>query len=184
MRRRASGFSLIEVVIAVAILAVLFATLYSVLFATSTAYTNMSQRGWLEERTRIALDEMSKELRMADMDTVLVTVTNGVGSVDFRRPTGYATGSDSITWGPTIRYQYEPSTVDANSNGLADEGRVVRIENGVSTVLCDYVKQNGFIVTQTGGNLLIQVTCVAADEKGVILESTLQTSITFRNRSS
>ena len=119
---------------------------------------------------------------MADADTVFVTETNGVSTLDFRLPTGYASGSAS--WGPTIRYQYEPSTVDANSNGKADEGRVVRIENGVSTVVCDYVKENGFTVTQDGANLSIQVTCVAADSKGVILESTLQTSVTFRNHSS
>ena len=180
--RKNAGFTLLEILIAVAVLSVLMATLYAALFSTTTSYTTMSQRGRIEDRSRQVLDDMARELRLADRDTFLVTQSNGASRIDFRTPTGYSAGN--VTWGPVIRFEYQPGDGDENRNGLEDDGKIVRIENGTTTVICDFVAPGGFTATQTSNNLLLEVTCTGADAKGALLESTLQTSVTFRNRSS
>src|SRR5689334_2597605 len=63
---RARGFSLIEVMIAVAILAGLMLMVYMSLHRTTDMYSANSKRAWIVHQARAALDEMAEELRQAN----------------------------------------------------------------------------------------------------------------------
>jgi hypothetical protein len=119
-------------------------------------------------------------------------------------------------WGPRILYRVEPAPmelnngVDDNSNGLIDEGVLVRIEDfggpderrvvlarGVSELLegedANGLDDNGnglddegglAITIRTSGTrdaLTLRLTLQGVDASGAILERTLETTVALRN---
>lgn len=64
-KRRAQGFSLLEVLISIGILGLVMATIYQSLYSGSKEYEVNSRRAWTLHQARLAVDELSEELRQA-----------------------------------------------------------------------------------------------------------------------
>lgn len=182
MRQNERGLTLVEVMIAMAILGLVTAMFFSVVLRSSRDGTNAIRRATIEENGRRVLDEIANEVRKADKATILITSTGtpANNTVTFRVPTGFV--SPNVTWSTNIVYQYEVSAKDM-VQGVTNEGRVVRIQDGKKVVLCDYLKPGGLVVTRTGDNLVIRLTFVVNDELDHVLETSVETKVTLRNNS-
>ncbi len=148
--RSNGGLTLLEVMIASLILAVISSAIYLVLFNATVSYTNQTRLGDIQDRARRVLDEMANEIRQADQASIQITALNGAQAVTFRVPKRfdpananpdlrvvwsttadnaafYTAGSPYPAYAFTVRHFYEPSPVDANHNAIQDEGRIVRV---------------------------------------------------------
>jgi prepilin-type N-terminal cleavage/methylation domain-containing protein len=146
IRHRKSGVSLLEVMIVIAILSLVAGALYAILASASNTYGNLNTLGDAQERARRVMDEMTKELRMADQATLVISTTvTANDTITFQIPevdasTGLAqldSATSKVKWAPRIQYAFQmtvldavtklPSvSVDANNNRIADEGRIIR----------------------------------------------------------
>jgi len=63
-----------------------------------------------------------------------------------------------------------------------NEGRLVRIQNGVKTALCDLVVAGGLTATRTGSNVVLRLRMSKVDKNtNRLLRTNEQTSISLRN---
>jgi len=132
---RQSGFSLVEVMVVVALLAVVLGSVAIVGSASDKAYETGTIESHLESRVAIAMDRVVDELRIAGVDTITPDPIQGVGASEVRyvQATGMTNGQ--IDWTPLRSLRLEPEVgelddgVDNNGNGLIDEGRIVLIED-------------------------------------------------------
>lgn len=172
------GMSLLEVMVASAILVLVGAIIYAVLSGGSKTYDATTRLTHIQEQGRRVVDEMAGELREADLSTLVV----GANTVTFRKNTGFAGGVP--TWGPNITYSMQASTVDANENGGGDDRLLQRAQAGSNPLtLTHYIAPNGLVFTLTGSNLLIRVTLRSADGSGKTITAFVESSVTLRNES-
>ena len=132
------------------------------------------------EKAQGAIESLSAELRWAESASVIVLAENGSSRVDVQVPTDWVAGAP--VWSSRIVYRVLPSSVDANDDGVLDEGRLVRDQNGDVRVLADNVPLGGFTAVQAGNNLLLGLQVSKINhETGQVLSGNAQTSISFRN---
>jgi prepilin-type N-terminal cleavage/methylation domain-containing protein len=132
---RRGGFSLVEVLVAAALLAVVLSSVALVGGAADKAYRTGTIESHLESKVAIAVDSMVDELRIAGVDTITPDPIPGVGASNIRyvQATGITNGE--IDWTPlrTLRLELETGElddgIDNNANGLIDEGRILLIED-------------------------------------------------------
>ncbi len=181
MRRASeSGFSVIELAISLAILSLATGAALSLLDQSADTYVTTSLLGRIEEEGRKALSELSLVLKLADMDTLLITQQNGSDRVDVNLPVGINGGV--VTWSGPITYLVEPSTKDANLNGVVDEGMLVRMQNGRRWILCHYIPLGGLSIVRTGTAVSVRLDLMIADKKlDQLLQTSVSTSIAIRN---
>jgi Tfp pilus assembly protein PilW len=183
--------SLIEIMIALAILSMVMLAIYLLIFRSGRAYTDGSKIGTIVENGRRALDQIANEIRMGGGGTyanvILRSDYNTSDGVDFN-PITSATSSGPTFDTTTTRFRLLSSPVDANANGsTADDYRLVRQRVtagtvGSQSVLCDYVKPNGLTFTQSGNKIGITLTLHVADDTNTVLERAVTTSILLRNK--
>lgn len=210
LRRRPAGFSLLEVLIAIGILALVMGTVYMSLFRTSAQYEVNSTRAWIVDQARITLDEMAEDIRHGNQFSL--SPNPGLGTAGVENPTAATSIAFLKAIAPTsagvpqyttnvIRYLWEPSSgptaIDANNNGVVDEGRIVRIdENGKRRVMCNYVNNNSdplkpglairetFRITSDGVRqvqLRITLNLILTDSTNKVLLQQLETKVFMRN---
>jgi prepilin-type N-terminal cleavage/methylation domain-containing protein len=158
MRKRQHGFTLLEVLIASAILVVLVLFIFLLLSSTTDHYNVQSIQVALDAQGREALNEISKDLRMSKMDA-LVNAATGVrittpsdtatySDLQFRLPGPLPAGTrqlEQFRQDPDrlltrrVRYTWIPESgetaadgVDNNRNGLIDEGMLQKIEEDLN----------------------------------------------------
>lgn len=172
MRHGKRGLTLVEVMIAAAVLSFLTLLIFGLVHRGATTYASASRHETLQRNARVVLDRITEELRMANPASLVV----GTNSLHFQVSTGFSGGK--TTWGSAIAYGYELSDVDANSNGKKDEGRLVRTQGGQKVRLCDYLKAGGFVVSQSGSR--VTITLILAGED--VADTSVTTSIVLRNK--
>jgi prepilin-type N-terminal cleavage/methylation domain-containing protein len=194
--RMKAGFTLIEIMISVAVLAILVTGLYAALSASQTVYTNGVTRQEIQDRVRRALNDISMELRQASAGTgaAITFGTAGSGgdeSVTFSMCTGFTAGA--ATYGSpvtitTINGDSENDNgLDDNRNRMVDERKIVRTQTGVPTkMLADYLKEGTlrFTRTLTAGQvdrIQIDMTLQGVDGKGNIIEASGNVVVDLRN---
>ena len=193
-RRSARGLTLLEVIIASAVLFVISAAIYALLLRSSKTYHESARLNTLQRNARIVLDRMAEEIRIANPDTLMIT-TGSSPSVRFQMMVSFNAGV--TTWGPTFVYRAtDPAgadklnPVDANNNGRLDDVMLVRHEDGAATddmiVLSHYVKTGGFVVTHDSAQrkVTITLTLAAKDERNQEVSVTASTTVHIRNKSS
>lgn len=181
MKHPCRGMSLLELLIAAIILSLVVVTIYSVLESSAQSFATGVRLETIQDNARRVVDQIAEELRMADATTLITSVHNNADRIQFRNVSSYTGGA--IVWSSTIEYRYEPSTIDANENGKADDGKIVRVQNGQTQTMCDYLKQGGIKFTRSGNNMYIKLTLINADGRYKQTETFVETSITLRNSS-
>jgi hypothetical protein len=134
--------------------------------------------GALEEQAIYAVQQVAFDARWADGGALLLSTSNGSRRIDLRTAVDFAGGHP--VWSPTVIYRVVPSSSDSNGNGIADEGQLVRIQNGVTRVICDDVVPGGFTAIRVGDNLAIQVN-LRTYHFGRPVSVSVATSATIRN---
>lgn len=177
-----AGFTLIELVIAVSLMAVVVGGVFMVFDSTESALQTGVTSGELTAQGRRAVDRMAELLSLSRRPSVLPAAPGGerpasTSRVDFPRVSDF--DGVGAVWGNTERlsFEYAPGEVDDgvdnNGNGLIDEGRIVWVADlGLaserSVTLCSSVAEffdgevvDGFV--DENGNGLV-------DERGLCFE--------------
>ncbi|MFT5198413.1 MAG: prepilin-type N-terminal cleavage/methylation domain-containing protein [Planctomycetota bacterium] len=179
-RKSKAGFTLIEMMISFSISLVLMGMVIEASdMSTQMAGTSLAL-GRLEEKASKASFQIATELRWAQPNTLLITVDNGSDRIDFMKAEGFAVGA--VTWSTTITYMYQPSPLDSNGNGVADEGMLVRTQDGKDSILCRNVVLGSLSITQDGDYLQVQLSHFQLTSDKRILNGNIQTSATLINR--
>ena len=195
MNRRA-GFTLIEIMISVVILALLIVGIYSVMASSQNLYAAGMSRSEIQERVRRALAEIAEELRQANSGSFVPITFGTVGvptdqTVTFQTCTGFAGGV--ATWGVPVTFTTIDSDgeadngLDDNFNKLIDERKLVRIQGARTRVLADNLRQGSLIITPTLAaglvtSVRVELTIEGVDDKGRILSGTDRVTVELRNQ--
>ena len=163
------GFSLLEVVVATAILAMLCLAALGALDTSTDAYQNGATHVWLDVRLRNALDRVARDLRNTAPSQVAVAAP---ADVSFAVNLGY--DGNAIVWGTPTRYFQDTAA-----------GTLVRqdVVTGAQAVVMTDVPAGGFVVVQPPGSDTIEVTLTAqlTDPDGEIVSRTLSISVELRS---
>ena len=65
---RQAGFTLVEVLISIAILSILFGTIYRTFDIFNRSYTSENVKAGVQQKTRIGIDLMARDIRLAGLD--------------------------------------------------------------------------------------------------------------------
>lgn len=100
MRKSQKGFSLVEVVIAMAILGFVMAAVYASLYSSTSEYEVNNRRAWVVHQARTVLDQISEDLRQATRTSMVPAMpapnapleSAAVDNISFYKamPQGYA----------------------------------------------------------------------------------------------
>ncbi|HEU4420397.1 MAG TPA: hypothetical protein VFT55_15785, partial [Planctomycetota bacterium] len=153
-RRSGAGFTLVDMLAGAGIVIAVAAACIGGQLAAGLV-NESAALGALEEQAIFAAQEVACDARWADGKALVLSTSNGSRRIDLRTAVDFAGGKP--VWSPTVIYRVVPSSSDGNGNGIADEGQLVRIQHGVTRVICDDVVPGGFTATRAGDNLAIQV---------------------------
>lgn len=175
-----SGFTLVEVAIAAVILSMILGAVVAVQGSLGGLNSTTSVSGTMVAKAQGAIEIMSAELRWAEGGSVILLAENGSARVEFQVPVDWVAGAP--VWSSRIVYRVLPSTIDANDDGVLDEGRLVREQDGLTRVLAENVVLGGFTTNRAEENLVLGLQVSKINhETGQVLGGNAQTSISFRN---
>jgi type IV pilus assembly protein PilW len=152
--RTSQGFTLIELVISLAIGSIVLAGLVSFFITQQKHYNVREQVAAMQENTRMGLDFMARELAMAGYDPaetsgagiVLANATTLQVTIDLNGNGTTADAGENVTYG---LYDYD-------KDGDQDLGRTV---GGVTELIAEHIAALGFMYTLADGT----VTATPAD---------------------
>jgi prepilin-type N-terminal cleavage/methylation domain-containing protein len=130
-RSRSSGYSLVELMIAVTILAMVLGMLSLTGSANSAAFKSGISQAHVDSQLESAMQRVASELRVAGRTSLDPQLAPGgaTGALEYSQALELVAGQ--IVWSPTRRLSFErppqepDDGLDNNSNGLVDEGRLV-----------------------------------------------------------
>jgi type IV pilus assembly protein PilW len=189
------GFTLVEVLIAIAITGVVLGAIYSVFASANQTYFTQDSVADTQQRARIGLDMMVRDIRMAGLDPML-TYTAGIEAAT---ATKIRFTADKNMSGAIENVGRERLTYEFNNSRLcsyegADLGTPLPITtetliDSVSALLFTYWDANGVAIATpvSASNLAnirtvgISITCQGTDYARQNINRTLQTWISCRN---
>jgi len=177
---RRSGFTLLEVAAVSGLLVIVMSALVLSQGSVTKLLSTTSTSGLVVDEARQVLDVMSTELRWAQGTGLLITAENGASRIDFQTGIGFAGGVTQ--WSTPITYHVRPSPIDANNNGIADDWRLVRTQNGTNRTLCDFVAAGGLTATRNNNAITLQLRLSRTDPATRRpLRANERTTLTIRN---
>ena len=190
---RQSGFSLLETMIAAAILSILLMAVMVVLVQGQSNFDTLATRSSAQLRIQIALDKMVREMRLGSLGNLssgsppqFLIEGQDYDNVTFIPVVGVDLPTGDVQWGDpiTYRFQYdanEETTPDVDDDGddLVDEGVLIRGQDGSDTVICGRV--TGLKFTRSNDQLTIELEASARDHTGYVHSYTGKSSVSFRN---
>ncbi len=161
---RSAGFTLIEVLLCIAILSIVFGTIYRSFANVNRSYTNENVKAGVQQKTRIGIDLMARDIRLAGLDPL------GSALAGFDAAT---TNTSSIGFTADLDYDgeiddpFEDMVYSFNGSALQQTNHL-----GTATLL-DNVSALTFTYLDQEGNVLPMP--VATDEiRTVLISLTVQ----------
>lgn len=187
------GFTLVELMIAMVISALVMASVYSVYYTQQKSYIVQEEVAAMHQNLRAAMYFMEREIRMAGCDptgnagagivqnlTSQIRFTEDVRGKDLGDPPD---GAVKLAQEEDISYYLVDGNLvrDTNPDNVDDEEKkdMVIAEN-ISSLTFAYLDSSGGAATGLSDIRLVQVTLVASNDDGSKTE-TLQTRIYARN---
>ena len=175
-RASRSGFTLFELMVAMALASVFGMTILMTADTTASAFRTGATVGQLEQMTRDVLQRISERLESADFPSTVPKLEAPFHSdrIDYQRVIGYTAGVRDFGPPERIVLEYSPSDpndgVDNDGNGLVDECRILWVENpGLANerhiVLSRWVSE--FMENEIDGNLADDNGNGLEDERGL-----------------
>ncbi|MEW6615755.1 MAG: prepilin-type N-terminal cleavage/methylation domain-containing protein [Thermodesulfobacteriota bacterium] len=84
VRKKELGFTLIEIMIALAIAGILLVSIYNLYISQSTTYTVQEQVSDMQQNARVAMDIVSRHIRMAGLGQPSWTTINGTSGITYK----------------------------------------------------------------------------------------------------
>jgi prepilin-type N-terminal cleavage/methylation domain-containing protein len=210
-RRSSSGFTLIESLIAVTLLAVLFLAVAQTSSRASDAFDEGSAEHALSTSTHRCLEHITQVIEFADGGILAGLSANlSKDTVSFQTPIGWA-GTEP-EWSETMFIRTESETgelndgLDNDGDELVDELQIVQVENEgqpderrivlargvaklfegeIANTLDDngngLIDERGLSFSATESVVTVRLTCQRRDEAGRLLTKTAETAVRLRN---
>ncbi len=130
-RSPSAGYSLVELLVAATILALVLGMLSLTGSASSAVFHSGITRAHLESQIESAMQRVVAELRVAGKTTLDPQVTPGMSTDSLEYAQALDLHDGQVVWSPPRRlaFEYAPHEsndgLDNNGNGLVDEGRLV-----------------------------------------------------------
>lgn len=191
-----AGFSLVEVLIASAVLAILVSAVLGIMVVGLQTFNSGNAITVIQNQARRIMDSIAKEIQPAGLSTISPTPpalgSAGTHTITFQPCTGYDGASDPPQqWGnvTTIAFAYDSGEtndgVDNNGDGLIDEGLVTKTVVGATSsqtkILGHWVKENGLSFNLDGTLLTITLEMQKRGGKNELLETSLTTTVQIKN---
>lgn len=183
------GFSLLEVVIASVILMMLTGTVIALLGAAMRTRGRAQLASQMSGRMRNIVHRLASEVGDAQATSAVIEPGNPGATLRWCRVVGFTTtpGQQAPILDTEIRleFMYDAGEIDNglddNNDGRADEGLLVRRQNGETHILCRDLREGGVAFTRTANAIEIALTLEALDEKGARVSLTQRSTINMRN---
>ncbi len=208
MQGRQSGFTLIEVAMAAAVLSVALVASVDLVSSTNDALGTGLTAGRLEARASELLDRIETQLLQAGAETLTPAVPDGESSLSYRQAFDYQ--NEQVQWGTPLRIECRADEaedgLDNDSDGLVDEANIFLMRNpglpsaqetlwsrGVRRFLegefpngaddngNGLVDERGLCFAVEGQALVIRLSLEGRDTKGRVIVRTATTAVRLRN---
>lgn len=194
--RSVAGFTLIEVMISTLILSTVIGAALMLSMTSQKAVTTDMIWSNLEDQGRSLMENIIFDLRYAETASLIPTLeslqTNPSDSLQVRKVETYNRTTGQMELSAPLEYRTEPvdgetlgDGIDNNSNGLIDERKLMRIQNGISVLMCRNVRRLQFQTTEVAAgqrNLKISLTLVGRDRpRNQEIEIPFESSMFLRN---
>lgn len=177
--RGRSGFTLVEMLISSGITVALLTVLFSSVDRTERLSSTALVHGRLADWASAAAQRVRDDLRWADEGSLMITEENGSARLDLVVARGH-NGID-ILWSTPVSWSWTPSPLDADGDGLPDEGTLVRVQDGRTRVVCRGVDRGGFQAVRTDDSVEIAVRLVGRASDGRRVEADAGCTATIVN---
>jgi prepilin-type N-terminal cleavage/methylation domain-containing protein len=168
------GFSLIELMLAVALCAVILAAIYALYSQGSSTWHTTDVNVEVIQDARKAMSTMTKELaNSADSVCSISTTLAANDTIAFQAPNISAAGN--LTWGNQVSYY----------RGGTDNRQLIRTETGLSNgVLCNNLVGLSFSKESTAAGTAVNINLQTskATVRGNILSAALMDKVKLRNQ--
>lgn len=186
-RNSTRAFTLLEVLIASLLLAVMLAVSINLLRAGMSTSSGTVTQGIVQEEARHVVEAFVRELKDAgevctgwevgpNPDPSTQYYGQDVGTISFSRGIGYDPALEMLQWGPVVTYEYEEAVGE-------EPGKLVRTEGGVRTAVCNYVSD--FRVCYEPNDSVVTVTLAVQrldpDSPDHFVRASYSTSVKLRN---
>jgi hypothetical protein len=175
-----AGFGLIETLVATSVAAVLVTMMTRALSDSLELSSTSLTLGGIERSANGTLLSIGRELRWAQPDALVITEENGCQRLDYQIAEAY--DGVATEWSTTITLLYEPTIDDGNGNGVLDEGRLVRIQDGKRRTLCRNVAAGSFTAVRTDQRLDLGVTIFGMSRNHRLLTAPAGAAVTLLNQ--
>lgn len=197
--RKNAGLTLLEVMVASAVLTAAVSMVYLVLHRASDSYANETVHLALDERARDVLAQMAREIREAGLATFVtgtppagLVAGTPVSDIQFGRHSGFDLGARKVRFENVVHYRWAidpaelPDGKDNNGNGLVDEGILEKTETFpgrpvVRSRVCGDVTNQGLTFVLRGRSVAITLELARKDLRGTLVRRTAETSVELRN---
>jgi type IV pilus assembly protein PilW len=172
----ARGFTVIELMLAIAIVGVVMASFYSVYISQQSSYVRQEKVAAMHQNIRSAMYHMGREIRMAGLDptgeagagmvkaeTDLIQFTEDIQGVNTDDPPD----GDTADSNEDITYSLNDADGDGDMDLVRDTGggRMLIAENIISLIF-DYLDGNGNTTATLSAIRFVQVTLKAVTDDG------------------
>ena len=165
---RSAGFTLVEVLMCIAILSILFGTIYRTFDTFNRSYANENVKAGVQQKSRIGIDLMARDIRLAGLDPL------GSAAAGFNPAN---TNSTSVQFSADLNYDgdlddpFEDIIYALNGNLLQQTSDLG--SGSLTATLLDHVTALSFTYLDQTDNLLPEP--VAVDQiRTVLISLTLQ----------
>ena len=165
---RSAGFTLIEVLMCIAILSILFGTIYRTFDTVNRSYTSENVKAGVQQKSRLGIDLMARDIRLAGLDPL------GISAAGFNPAN---TNSTSIQFSADLNYDgdiddpFEDIIYALNGNLLQQTSDLG--SGPLTATLLDNVTALSFTYLDQADNLLPEPVAVA-QIRTVLISLTLQ----------
>jgi prepilin-type N-terminal cleavage/methylation domain-containing protein len=193
-RQARRGFTLIETVIAIAILGTVFGSVYAMLRTTSRSFTVASASTRLDTQVSETLDKIAELLRASKLSTVTPQAVAPFSSsvINFQRSIGYAAGATvwgnqesialtngNVVWTQDVGMPSQTSKILTHNVPTLLQGEVANALDDNKNGLVD---ESGLCFDVVGTTVNVRLTLQVRSSTGQVLTHTKQERIFFRNR--
>lgn len=182
--RRTAGFTLLEMIVAIALMAILVGSVGFLMLRTQNLSSELMTQLRVNDTCVRIMSRMRRELQGVEPTTVLPLILDDSPTVQFQTVTGYDAGV--VEMGPVITIGFQLAAgeadngTDDNGDGRADEGGIVYVVAGQPPiVLSEDIL--GLRFNQTANGLSFTADVGVLNRDGLLVTETITQSVAFRN---